>query len=275
MYDNYKIIDTHTHIFPDELAERAITFLEEEGNIKAEHNGTVLGLLKNMEQSGIDRAVVLSIATKPGQVDKINQWAAAETKKFFPKLLLSGTLHPDYENIEDSIKFLKKNNINVIKLHPEYQYFCPADKRVFKLYEIASDYEMAIYFHAGRDIAYVGSRCTPKILNKIINKYPKLKVVAAHLGSFELWDEVLTYLAGENIFLDTGFTFDHISEDIFYKIFEKHDKSKILFGTDSPWKPQLTYVKKILNLRINREFLKKMLWDNAESLFWNNDGNYV
>nr|HPG30011.1 amidohydrolase [bacterium] len=136
MYNGFKIIDTHAHIFPDDLAERAISHLEEEGGIKAKHNGTLSGLLKNMESAGIDRAIALSIATKPGQVEKINSWAAEETKKYYPKLILSGTLHPDYENPESAVKFLKQNNVNLIKLHPEYQYFSINDYRMNKIYKI-------------------------------------------------------------------------------------------------------------------------------------------
>lgn len=66
-----KIIDFHTHAFPDKLAERAIKSLEGEGEIKAHLNGTVSALLSSMDRYGIEKSVVCSIATKPAQFDSI------------------------------------------------------------------------------------------------------------------------------------------------------------------------------------------------------------
>jgi len=59
------IIDFHTHAFPDELAARAIPFLEEEGNVKAWLDGTAADLLRSMDRAGIERSVICSIATRP------------------------------------------------------------------------------------------------------------------------------------------------------------------------------------------------------------------
>lgn len=69
------IIDFHTPVFPDEIAERAIIILEREGNIKAKLNRKVSSLLSSMDAKGIEKSTVCSIATKPSQFDSILSWS--------------------------------------------------------------------------------------------------------------------------------------------------------------------------------------------------------
>ena len=61
------VIDFHTHAFPDELAKKAIPKLAANGNIANVGDGTVRSLLAEMGRSGVDRAVILNIATNAKQ----------------------------------------------------------------------------------------------------------------------------------------------------------------------------------------------------------------
>ena len=65
------IIDFHTHAFPDELAERVIKMLEDEGGVKARLDGKISSLLGSMDKCGIEKSVICNIATKPAQFDSI------------------------------------------------------------------------------------------------------------------------------------------------------------------------------------------------------------
>ena len=53
-----RIIDFHTHAFPDPIAARAMPQLEAEGNIEAALDGRLASLLRSMDAAGIDAAVV-------------------------------------------------------------------------------------------------------------------------------------------------------------------------------------------------------------------------
>mgnify|MGYP004452568245 CR=1 FL=1 len=48
------IIDFHTHIFPDAIAQRTIEKLEAAANIKAHSDGTLTGLKTSMQKAGVD-----------------------------------------------------------------------------------------------------------------------------------------------------------------------------------------------------------------------------
>ena len=70
-----RIVDFHTHAFPDKLAERAIPLLAEAAHCTACLDGKLASLLRSMDQAGIAQSVVLSIATKPEQFDPILRWS--------------------------------------------------------------------------------------------------------------------------------------------------------------------------------------------------------
>jgi len=143
------IIDFHTHIFPDSLAERAIKVVKENSPVSRNYtDGTASGLIDSMVSSGISRSVLLPIATKVTQVRQINQSALDFKNQCF---IPFGTLHPDDPDFEKEITFLVENGIKGIKLHPEYQTFYIDDRRYYPIYEALEASGLVTLFHAGRD----------------------------------------------------------------------------------------------------------------------------
>ena len=69
------VIDVHAHAFPDQLARRAVSHIEGLAGVRAVLDGTVSSLLRSMDAAGIERSIVLSIATKPSQFDSILAWS--------------------------------------------------------------------------------------------------------------------------------------------------------------------------------------------------------
>ena len=76
------IIDIHTHVFPDKIAAEVLEHLSRQSRAKYFSDGTLNGLLDSMKKFGIDKSVVLPVATAPRQVEKINDYAAKMTEKF-------------------------------------------------------------------------------------------------------------------------------------------------------------------------------------------------
>ena len=46
------------------------------------------------------------------------------------------------------------------------------------------------------------------------------QLILAHMGGWKQWETVYSLLAGEDVYLDTSFTFDYIEESLFLKILE-------------------------------------------------------
>jgi hypothetical protein len=80
MSDRQRVLDSHAHAFPDRIAAGAIEVLTAEAlwmPVQAHHDGTVAGLLGCMDDAGIDRVILCSVATRPAQVPKITDWSAS------------------------------------------------------------------------------------------------------------------------------------------------------------------------------------------------------
>ena len=95
-----KIIDIHTHIFPDEIAPSTVKYLEEVANTKAYLNGTIADLKKSIKSAGISISVNQPISTKPSQVQSINNWI----KQIQDDTIISfGTIHPQFQDFKGEI----------------------------------------------------------------------------------------------------------------------------------------------------------------------------
>ena len=69
------LIDFHTHVFPDKIAESTISFLAKNSGTRAYTDGTAEGLIKEMERAEADVCVTLPVLTKASQFDSISRFA--------------------------------------------------------------------------------------------------------------------------------------------------------------------------------------------------------
>lgn len=261
------VIDFHTHIFPDAIAEKSIAHLEKVGGIKAATDGTLNGLLASMERSGVDLSVILPVVTKPSQFDSINKFAAKVNETYAGRLLSFGGIHPDCEDYKAKLDAIKAYGLPGVKIHPDYQGVMIDDVRYMNIIEYASQLGLIVIVHAGVDIGLPDPvHCPPEKARKVIDAIRPEKLVLAHYGGWKQWEEVYEYLAGENVWLDTSFTLDYIEQDMFLKIFEKHDPKKILFATDSPWSDAKRTVEGIRNLPLPAAAIEDVLAGNAKRL---------
>lgn len=258
------IIDIHAHIFPEEVAKKAIPRLSATSGIVPAHNGTLNGLLRSMRTAGITQSALMPVATKPEQVAKINQWIASMDRRWF---IPFGTLYPlDVESVEAHINQVIALGIPGIKLHPNYQNFFPDDEGIFKVYELLERYGLILMLHCGKDLSFDEVKSTPLRVRRVIDSFPRLRVIAAHFGGFKLWDEVEEHLIGRSIYLDTSFTLLFMDPARFVRLARKHRIERILFGTDSPWTDQKKEVERIKQCGFDSDELENIFYFNSMRL---------
>jgi len=262
------IIDFHTHAFPDNLAEKAINSLSYKSHVKPSYDGTINGLLNSMDKSGIEKSVVLNIATKPTQTENIINWCKKiKSERITP----FASIHPENLNYKELIKRIKYEGIKGIKLHPMYQNFHIDEDKMFFIYEEIAKQKLLLLFHSGFDIAYPDDERADFIgLLKVNKKLPELKIIASHTGAWKMWNKVLKYAKEIDFYIETSMTLKYIDDkNIFYKILNSLNPEKILFGTDSPWGDQKEEVNSIKNLNISKKLKEKILYQNAINLIKN------
>ena len=86
------LVDFHVHAFAEKIAARAIGQIAGKADLIPETDGTAEGLRRRLQEWGVDRGVVLPIATKPTQQTIINDWAAQQQDD---TLYCYGSVHPD------------------------------------------------------------------------------------------------------------------------------------------------------------------------------------
>lgn len=260
---NYEICDAHAHIFPEKISQKAVSSIGDFYNLPMTYkNGVSDELIESGNKVGITHYLVCSTATVPHQVESINNFIMNECK-LHPEFIGFGTLHPDYDNIENEVDRIIKSGLRGIKIHPDFQEFYIDEDKAFKIYEAAQG-KLPILIHMG-DPRYDYSR--PKRLENIMKAFPKLDVFAAHLGGYERWDEAVTCLFGRNIHFDSSSSLEFMSPEYARDIIRGFGADKIFFGTDFPMWDHLGEVQRFMNLNLNDSENRKILSGNFKKYF--------
>lgn len=267
-------IDFHTHAFTDAIAERAMgkladTLLNSDyrGKESPVTNGTVGELLKKMDEWGVDRSVLLPIATKPSQQNTINNWAKSVQEEFPDRIISFGTVHPDAEDALSELERIKEMGMKGVKLHPDYQGFFADDEKLFPIYRKCAELGLPVILHAGFDVVSPDCiHCTPQMSARVIEEVPGLTLILAHLGGCECWDDVEKFLVGKNVYLDTAFIGGLISDEQALRIFRNHGTDRILFASDCPWHPSSREMELLERLPLTEEEREDISHKNAERL---------
>ncbi len=259
------VIDFHVHAFNPKVAEKAVEKLQACSGITPFTRGTAEETIQRFDEWGIDKGVLLSVATKPSQQRVINDWCAQQDGGRF---ISFGGIHPDAEDYEREIAHIKELGLHGIKLHPDYQGFMIDDERMDKIYDAIERADLPVIFHSGYDCVSPDLiHSTPERALNMIKKHPKLKVILAHLGANMMWEQVRDVLAGVDgeVYFDTAFT-SMCPDELMQAIVEKHGADRILFASDCPWDSSYLIKEKILRLNISEDNKDKILGGNAERL---------
>jgi len=256
-------IDSHNHIWPEKIAQKAKEYLEQSFKRRMIALPVADNLLRYMDEAGISKSVVASVASRPDQVVSINNWLFSLKNE---KLLPFASMHPYFEGFREELKRIKDNAYGV-KLQSEFQLFYADEERAFPMYEELEKLGIPVLFHCGVELTSPGEvRSSPDRMLKILGKFPALKVIGAHMGGFLMWEEVLEKLAGKNIYFDTSDSIRVMKPELLESFFQKHGFDKIVYGSDFPMEEPKKETAFISSLNISEDNKKKILSSNLKKL---------
>ncbi|MDF1542306.1 MAG: amidohydrolase family protein [Anaerosomatales bacterium] len=258
-----RIVDFHAHAFADSLAPKAIPALEARGDLTARYDGTVADLLEAMNRNGVAVSVIQPVATRPGQVAVINDWAASLASD---RIVAFGAMHPDLPDPAAEMTRMRELGLKGFKLHPEHQEFAPDDPRMAAIYSSAVEHDMIVLFHAGADVIHETVRGAPEAFARVIDAWPDLTAVLAHLGGFREWEGVAEHLVGRDVWLDTAYTLGHLPDAEFVRMVRAHGVDRVLFGSDGPWTDSAEEIALLRSSGLTGAELEAVLGLNAERL---------
>lgn len=278
------IIDFHTHVFPENLAGKAIGKLAKSARALHYLEGTAQELRTSMKEAGVDYSLLLPVVTRPGQQEEINR-IAIETNRMAGEtgLVSFGGIHPENEDYHSILRNLSKNGVKGVKIHPVFQRVAIDDIRFQRIIACASENDMIVITHAGYDIGFLGEEyAAVSKIERLIEMVKPEKFVLAHMGGWEQWEEVERRIIGRNVWLDTAFSLlpvepapgtvrapeedPPLGREQFLRMVQNHGADRILFGTDSPWSGQRQMLAYVRESGLSAEEQEAILGGNAAAL---------
>lgn len=261
----HPIVDCHCHIYPEKIAAKAVEGIGSFYDIQMVCGGTVADMLEAEKSAGVTHCMVFSVATTVKQVQSINNFIASEVEKSNGFMTGLGTLHPDSTDVLGDIEHLVSLGLKGVKFHPDFQKFAIDEERCFKIYEACEKRGLPILFHTG-DTRYNYSN--PEQVKPILEAFPKLTVIGAHLGGWSMWDKAVDELKDyENLLVDCSSALYAISPEKATEVIRAYGADRVLFATDYPmWDPK-GELERFNKLSLTEEEKEKILYKNAVKLF--------
>ena len=228
-------IDIHTHAFHPKIAYKAVDHLNNFYNVACAGDGTIDHLLAREKHAGVDKCVVLCAATAPAQVIPANNYAMS-LQKAHAEVIGFGTLHPGYANWEAELQRIKAAGLRGLKLHPDFQGFWLNDPRLLPIFEAAQK-DFIFEIHIGDNISPEKNPSCPYKLAAILDAFPGLTIIAAHLGGYRMWEHAMKVLGGrrrENLWFDTSSVTPFVTPEELRALLAAFPQERLLFGTDWP-----------------------------------------
>ncbi len=258
-------VDVHTHVWPDRIAPAVADSMEQDLGFAPIARNTVAGIKAHMAASGVDKSVVLGVAARADQVRPANDWLISIADD---SLVPFGAVHPDLTDKAAEIRHLRAHGVKGIKMHPVINGYYPDDPQWFPVYEELAD-DMTLAIHSGRlphSALGTPTYAAPERIMNIARRFPKLKIIALHLGGFYMLDEAERVLLGQpNILVDTTWppTLRELTPDTITAIINKHGPHKVCFGTDYPLVDMAAESNYLASLPLTSAQLDGILGDNA------------
>ncbi len=259
---DFEIIDMHAHIFPHKISEKATRSIGDFYDVNMFYAiGESEALLEAEREIGTRRMLVCSVATTPRQVQSINDFIAGECEAH-PEFLGFAALHGDYEDIAGEVDRVIGMGLRGIKLHPDFQRTSIDAKASYRIYE-AIEGRLPVLIHMGD---YRHDFSHPTMLAKVMQDFPKLQVIASHLGGYGAWDEAETVLyPAEQLMVDTSSSLAFMSKERALRLIRHYGTERCLFGTDFPmWSPA-EEVQRHLELGLTEEQYRRIFAGNAKA----------
>ena len=122
---------------------------------------------------------------------------------------------------------------------------------------------MPVYFHIG-DWRPQYRYSEAKKLCKVLDMFPRLEVVAAHLGGHRAFEEAKMLAGRPNVWYDTSSALWAMTPEYAYDLIHQLGTDRVMFGTDYPVKLHGEEIERLHAVGLEEHELEDIFYNNAK-----------
>jgi hypothetical protein len=226
---------------------------------------TIPNLLDEMDDTGVERALVLPIAFGlPFRDDLTERWLAA-TEPARARLVPGASVHPRDDDALPKLRAYAARGARAVKLHPVAQRFYPDAPEAMAVYAECGRLGLAVVFHCGRagiEPEAAHRYPLPRHFDAALAEHPKVQFVLGHSGARDLAD-ALPLARHPNAWFDCHGQ----GASALASLIASVGGERVLFGSDWPFYHLASSLAKVLIVtRDDTPLRHAILRGNAERL---------
>ncbi len=270
------LVDVHTHFMPKNVMDKVWKYFDSAGPLTGRpwpitYRTEEQHRLQTLRGFGVLAFTSLVYPHKPDMAPWLNQWAAQFAART-PDCLSTATFYPEPgagAYVADAIA----GGTRVFKAHVQVGGYHPADPLLDDVWATIADAAVPVIIHCGSGPT-PGAHTGPSQVRTVLDRYPNLKLIIAHLGMPEYSEFLDLCEQFDGVHLDTTMAFTPFIEETMPfppaelpRLGQLGDR--ILFGSDFPNIPyQYAEPLNVLTkVAPDDDWLRKVLYRNAASLF--------
>ncbi len=260
-----RFFDIHTHVFPEKLAPAACRNLGAFYEFTVAGDGTASQLARTCRENGVLGTLVLLTVTNPKHVRAVNAGGVELVRQINEagvEAYAFACWHQDAEDPASEVEFAIKNGMRGFKIHPDIQGCSIDDSRFFELYRLCEANRLTVYFHMGDNRPQYRFSEARKLLN-VIERYPDLRIGAAHLGGYNAWQDSHLLRGLPNVWYDTSSSLFVTGPEKAAELVRMLGTDRCMFGTDYPVTTADAEIPRFMAMGLTGSELRAVTWDNA------------
>jgi uncharacterized protein len=268
------IVDAHVHFLPDALQDAVWRWFDSlTPPWPVTYRSPAADRLAVLAGVGVRHHTALAYAHRPGMLSFLNDHTLGLASAV-PAVIPTFTIYPEPGVTAETQRCLDAGG-RAVKVHLQVGGYDATDPLLSGAWALLQDAGTPIILHAGAVADGSGNEewCGPEPVLRLLDRFPGLRLVIAHLGAPD--HDAFVALAEEHdgVWLDTAMVFTdppylgpsplHLAQRV------RALGDRIVFGSDFPTIPHqfAAQVSGLASLGFGDDWLRNVLWSNGLRLF--------
>lgn len=269
------LVDIHTHFMPDNVLRKVWNYFDHAEEVTGRpwpitYRWPEAGRVDYLERCGVQAFTSLNYPHRPDMAEWLNAWST-EFAATTPRCVHSATFYPE-PSAARYVPEAIEAGARIFKAHVQVGAYDPNDPLLDPVWSTLSESGTPLVIHSGSG-PRPGEFTGPAGMRTLLERFPHLTLVIAHMGMPDYLDFLDIAEQHENVHLDTTMAFTRFTESAAPFPREALDRleklgSKVVFGSDFPNipYPYADAIEACLALRLSPAWNRAVLHDNGARL---------